>query len=163
MKKLVINYEVCNRCPACVVSCSYPHHPVNNGITTLREAVAFAVVCRRCDDAPCIAACPTGALKREERTNRRSRFVCVSCKTCSLSCPFGTILPECIPYIVSGCDFCLGRLADGEVPLCVRTCPYGALRYVEEAETAGAPHMEPVGDHLIVQAVNWLTLSGIRR
>ena len=163
MKRLYIDYELCNRCPACVVSCSYIMHPGNNGITCLREAVAFLLVCRRCEEYPCVNACPTGALKRDKDTNHRAKFVCVSCKTCSLACPFGTILPEVIPYVISGCDYCLGRLRGQEAPACVGSCPYGALKHLDDAQLEGEQFVEKVGENLAVRVVNWLNLYGVKK
>ncbi|MHC4708609.1 MAG: 4Fe-4S dicluster domain-containing protein, partial [Planctomycetota bacterium] len=46
------------------VQCSYKHHPENKGIDALLEMIRFALICRRCEAAPCIEACPQGALEK---------------------------------------------------------------------------------------------------
>ena len=110
--------------------CSYIQHPANNGITSLREFAHFAVNCRRCDDAPCVASCPWEALELQE-TDMLKRYMmrCTSCKSCSKACPFGVIYPETIPFVIANCDFCLGRLREGEYPICLESCTDGGIKY----------------------------------
>jgi len=145
------------------VKCSYILHPENNGINSLREEIAFLLACRRCDDFPCVNACPNEALKREEKIIKRSRFLCISCKSCMLACPFGTILPDIIPYIVSKCDLCLGRLKEGEEPLCVKSCECDAIKFIEEKEVEGLNDIYKIGDNLIVKVFSYLETYGIKK
>ncbi|MCM8769556.1 MAG: ferredoxin [Candidatus Omnitrophica bacterium] len=164
MKKLLVDYEICHRCPKCVVSCSYFFHPGNNGLTALREEIAYSLICRRCENHPCVQACPNGALKEQEGTVRRSPLLCVSCKSCSLACPFGTILPELLPYLKDRCDLCReSRLEDKQRFVCVNTCPYGALRLVEEEEIKEMKNLQLVNNTLVVKAVDWLALYGVKK
>lgn len=163
MKKLFIDYDRFLSEPDEGIKCSYIMHPENKGIVSLREEIAFLFACRRCEDYPCVNSCPTGALKREAGIVKRSRIICVSCKTCSLACPFGTILPELIPYLVSRCDTCIGRLKEGEEPLCVRTCKNGALSYIEEEEIKDRTNTYTIGDHIIVRVFNYLDIYGIKK
>jgi Fe-S-cluster-containing dehydrogenase component len=46
------------------VRCSYKHHPRNRGVDALLEMIRFAMICRRCEGAPCVTACPRGALEK---------------------------------------------------------------------------------------------------
>lgn len=164
MKKLYIDYDRFLQSDiGTQVRCSYTMHPDNNGITDLREQIAFMFACRRCEDYPCVNSCPTGALKREQGLVKRSNIVCVSCKTCSLACPFGTILPELIPYLVSRCDTCLGRLKDNEQPLCVKTCSNGAILYIEEETVKNEKNIYPMGDRILVKVFNYLDVYGIKK
>lgn len=135
MKRLLVDLDVCSHCDECGMLCSYIQHPANNGITNLRELAHFAIVCRRCDDAPCVASCPWEALEMQP-FNMLKRYMmrCTSCKSCSRACPFGVIYPETIPFVTSRCDYCLGRLKENELPICLESCTHGGIKYGEFEE-----------------------------
>ena len=151
MKKLLIDLDVCSKCEECGMLCSYLQHPGNNGITSLREFAHFAMVCRRCDDAPCVNSCPWEALEMQPY-NMLKRYMmrCTSCKSCSQACPFGVIYPETIPFIISRCDFCLGRLKEEDVPICLQSCTNNGIKYGEFEENK-EEHIYKVSDHLFVK------------
>ena len=119
------------------VRCSYKHHPENKGFDSLLEMIRFALICRRCELAPCINACPKNALEKVPTENndagilKRANMLCTGCGTCAVACPFGTIYTDLIPFPSSVCDRCKGRLAPGEKPLCVQTCNDGSISYGE--------------------------------
>ena len=155
VKRLFIDLEICRKCNNCDVACSYFYHPFNDGIRSMREIGEFTVTCRKCDDAPCVSSCPKDALEKgEDGIVKRYNMRCVSCKTCAYACPFGTILPELLPYAMSRCDFCLGRLGPDEIPVCVGGCEDKAIQYGDFEEDIKS-HQFRVGDHLIVHARPW--------
>ena len=146
-KKLVIDLAACERCFAsesgCSVSCG--------GLLDLRELATFALVCRRCEQSPCVLACPFNALERLEDGGviKRHNLRCVSCKLCAQACPFGTIYTEMLPFYTSQCDGCAGR----EEKACVAGCRQGALEYREVD-----PHEEGVhilDEYLAARAERW--------
>jgi len=152
MKKLLIDLDICAKCEECDMQCSYIQHPGNNGITALREFAHFALICRKCDDEPCVASCPWEALeKQQDRVLKRYLMRCTSCKSCSRGCPFGVIFPETIPFIASRCDFCLGRLKDGREPVCIASCAHGGVRYGEIEEKPDG-QIYRVSDNLLVKS-----------
>ena len=154
-KRLFIDLEICRNCKNCEVACSYFYHPFNDGIRSMREIGEFAVTCRKCDDAPCVSSCPKDALEKgEDGIVKRYNMRCVSCKTCAYACPFGTILPELLPYAVSRCDYCLDRLGPDELPVCVGGCEDNAIQYGDFEEDTKS-HQFKVGEHLIVHSRPW--------
>ncbi|UCC97624.1 MAG: 4Fe-4S binding protein [Phycisphaerales bacterium] len=137
--KLIIDLARCRIQDESDVQCSYKHHPQNRGIDSLLEMVRFALICRRCEAAPCITACPRQALEKvpskhnDAGTLKRATMLCTGCGSCAIACPFGTIYADLIPFPSSVCDRCEGRLEAGEKPLCVRTCKDGSIDYRDAA------------------------------
>lgn len=155
-KRIFIDLDICDKCPECVIKCSYFYHPTNNGILTIREIATYLVTCRKCELGTCTKACRYDALVKEpDQPLKRYNFRCVSCKSCTLACPFGTIYPDIVGYLQQGCDFSEGRVAKGDVPLCVKTCPYDALKY-GEFEEKPEENIYLAGDHLAVRTTHWV-------
>ncbi|MBN1434119.1 4Fe-4S dicluster domain-containing protein [Candidatus Fermentibacterales bacterium] len=159
--RLFVDLDVCaaGECKECVVRCSYPFHPtgLNNGIISVAELASYYLVCRRCEEPHCVNACPRDALEQQEDKDRmlvRHTMRCISCRSCSHACPYGTIYPELVPQLASNCDFCLGRREHPEEPLCVSTCPYGALR-LEPGDMELDENTFLVGNCLIVHSTHW--------
>ncbi len=152
MKRLFIDLEKCDNCKECVVKCSYIFHPQNNGITSIRELATFSVLCRRCEEAPCVSSCYHNALKKDENgILRRARFLCTSCKTCSIACPFGTILPDFLTFLDSKCVLCLSS----EKALCIESCPYSAIEIKDIKEEDIEKGVFFVSDRLAVRSSKW--------
>ena len=91
-------------------------------------AISFALQCRHCDDAPCVAACISGAMTRDPETGaiKHDPDKCIGCWSCVMVCPFGAIQINLDKGKVSSkCDLCGGD----KVPACVAHCPNEALVY----------------------------------
>ena len=132
MKRIVVRERVCSGCRACEVAC-VARHEGRVGASAARihvtkvesTGVDCPHVCRLCRRAPCVAACPVGALSRDEVTGAvlvRSG-TCIGCSACVDACPFGmaTLHPESGLALI--CDLCDGT------PACVERCATGAIRY----------------------------------
>ena len=154
-KRLIIDLEKCDQCESCGVRCDYYDRPhaQDHGLLGLRERATFAVVCRRCEYASCVEACPFGAIERQDdgiiiRYNLR----CVSCTLCAHACPFGTIYTDMLPFYETQCDLCLGSAE--EEPPCVASCSQGALEYAIPDRDEERLHL--VDDHLAARATRWV-------
>ena len=92
-------------------------------VLRLHQLINMPVVCRLCEDAPGVPACPRDALKQSEETGVIivDDEKCDCCGWCIEACPYGAIivLPEKKTVII--CDLCDGQ------PQCVEWCPEGAL------------------------------------
>jgi Fe-S-cluster-containing dehydrogenase component len=156
--RLFIDLDICStQCPGCSIQCSYYDLVPNNGIHSVAELATYALVCRRCEDPHCVKACPVEALEQQPDKGSmliRHNMLCLSCHSCSLACPYGTIYPEHVPLLVHNCDFCLDRRDQQDEPLCVQTCPYAALRLLPADRTVDERTFV-VGQHLMVHSTHW--------
>jgi len=100
--------------------------------------VSFALQCRHCEpvdeqgkEAPCIEACLTGAMKRNNKTGtvEHDPEKCIGCWMCIMVCPYGVIIPDTRQKkVITKCDLC----PDEEIPACVKACPNEALVLEDE-------------------------------
>ena len=153
-QRIVIDLMKCRGCQSCTVDCSYFYRSPGDatGIQTIKERATFAIICRRCEHASCIAACPYDALERQQSGNiKRFNLRCVSCKLCTQACPFGTIFPEIVGFYSTPCDYCIDRKTDP--PLCVSGCVQEAIEYREVDSTE--KHMHIIDEHLAVIGPEW--------
>ena len=86
--------------------------------------------CKHCGDAPCLRACPTGALLRTETGGVYAQAdICNGCASCVAACPFGVIARDEASGHSRKCTLCLDRVRDGMEPACAKTCPTASLRF----------------------------------
>ncbi len=129
--KLKHTPDKCDGCQKCVEACRQAHNGVsNNGIFSLNGKFFF-FTCVQCPKPACAAACPVGALQREDGVVKLYPDLCVGCMNCAEACPFG--VPKFNPFtgIITKCDLCIDRLKKGEQPHCVSACPNGALKLLK--------------------------------
>ena len=96
-------------------------------------------VCKHCEVAGCLEACPTGSIVRTETgTVYVQDDVCNGCGYCVVACPFGVIdrRPEPLPGAGGAfkCTFCYDRQRSGLVPACAKACPTESIQFGPLAE-----------------------------
>ena len=144
-----LDVDRCSGCFACVVACldqndldtpdgrgAWRHvFAVESGAFPHADLRYVSLACMHCAAAPCVAVCPSGALRQSSDAEAVlvDTAACIGCHMCSLACPFG--VPR---YGADGrmhkCDLCGARVAEGLEPACVRVCPTRALRFGEAEE-----------------------------
>jgi len=139
-----LDLDRCTGCFACAVACMDQNDLEVSGPepTAWRQVFALesgsgsqariryvSLACMHCEDAPCLLACPTGAIARDTATRAVTvnADLCIGCHSCSIACPFG------VPRFgkdgrMQKCDLCSARLEAGLEPACVRACPTKALK-----------------------------------
>lgn len=146
MKKnvIVVDVKKCTGCKTCELECAVAHSKSKEILGAMAERprpqsrikvegvehICVPLQCRHCENAPCVAICPTAALSREEATDvvRFDKARCIGCRWCMLVCPFGSIKPEKEGTGIVKCDMCAERRSDGKGPACVEGCPTHALK-----------------------------------
>jgi formate dehydrogenase iron-sulfur subunit len=89
-------------------------------------------VCKHCHHAPCMEACPTGALfKTEFDTVVVQQDICNGCGYCVPACPFGVVDISHADGKAHKCTLCYDRLKGGLEPACAKSCPTDSIQFGE--------------------------------
>ena len=152
---IAVQVEKCLACKSCELECAIAHSaarelyganqesPQPRARVTVVAAGAATVPlqCRQCEDAPCVAVCPSRALRKPDPDSPvvTQPELCIGCKSCVLVCPFGVIAVGPGGKAIIKCDLCLERLERGQEPACVAACPTHALS-LREVEEIAAEH-----------------------
>ena len=146
-RQLVLEPARCIGCKSCAAAC-FLGHVARPGLAyeDVERSSAMPAVCRQCEEAPCVEACPNEAMYKDASgIIRRSAVRCTGCRSCVLACPFGVISSEIVRHQVAKCDLCADRTPLGRLPRCVAVCPSGALRFMipdERSEREGSVKRE---------------------
>src|SRR6478672_4682554 len=89
-------------------------------------------VCRHCEHAGCLEACPTGSIVRTEFGGVFIQpDVCNGCGYCVVACPFGVVDRRPDDGRAFKCTFCYDRQKAGLVPACATACPTESILFGE--------------------------------
>ncbi len=141
LKEIFVKTDICTGCNTCKLACAVEHSQSKNifgaigetpkpksrvYVEYLPENTKVPILCRHCEDAPCVNACISGAISRTDlNTVVTDNDKCIGCWTCVMVCPYGVIGRDKIQAKAYRCDRC----PDLEIPACVSSCPTNALVY----------------------------------
>lgn len=142
MKQIYVKPERCTGCRSCEIGCAVQHSKDKTLFAAIMQlpppkkrlfvesinGFRMPILCRHCDEAPCLHACISGCLYRDENGFvRRHKERCIGCWTCVMMCPFGVMTRDTDNHIAVKCDRC-HKL---DIPACVASCPTKALVLVD--------------------------------
>ncbi|HVS32833.1 MAG TPA: 4Fe-4S dicluster domain-containing protein [Thermoanaerobaculia bacterium] len=87
-------------------------------------------VCKHCENAGCLEACPTGSIIRTEFGGVFIQpDICNGCGYCVVACPFGVVDRRPTDGRAFKCTFCYDRQKAGLQPACAKACPTGSILF----------------------------------
>ena len=143
----LLDTSKCIGCGACAIACmdqndlepqsgSSPFRQcftVEKGCGKDSPTAYLSMGCMHCENAPCVAACPAGCLRKDPETGFTlyDNTNCIGCHSCAMACPFAAPGFGKDGKLVK-CDGCVERVRHGLEPACVRVCPYQALQLIRK-------------------------------
>jgi formate dehydrogenase iron-sulfur subunit len=98
-------------------------------------------VCKHCEHAGCLEACPTGSIVRTEFGGVFIQpDVCNGCGYCVVTCPFGVVDRRPDDGRAFKCTFCYDRQKVGLQPACATACPTESILFGEIGELRDRAH-----------------------
>jgi formate dehydrogenase iron-sulfur subunit len=113
-------------------------------------------VCKHCEHAGCLEACPTGSIVRTEFGGVYVQpDVCNGCGYCIVTCPFGVVDRRPDDGRAFKCTFCYDRQKAGLQPACVTACPTESIRFgeIEEMRALAGARVEALTGRGIEDAI----------
>src|SRR5204863_5868157 len=112
-------------------------------------------VCKHCQRAGCLEACPTGSIIRTEfNTVYVQPDICNGCGYCVVACPFGVIdrLPD--DGRAWKCTLCYDRLKDDMEPACAKACPTDSIIFgeIDDLRHKADARLEQLHEHGMSEA-----------
>jgi DMSO reductase iron-sulfur subunit len=162
----------CIGCHSCEVACAEQNGlpagttwrrvgEVEGGHHPHTQRFHLSMSCNHCLEPACLEGCPTEAyVKLPNGVVEHHADDCIGCQYCTWNCPYSVPVFQPDRRIVTKCDLCQPRLAEGLAPACVGACPTHAIT-VEKVDVAAWRADHAQGDAPQLPSVE-LTLSTTR-
>lgn len=151
-KGFKIELKKCVGCKACEMACKVRFDlPVGDrrrrvytkesGTYPNTRLLFVSMACNHCSSPACVAACPKGALTRDEELGivKHDKALCVGCRRCEWACPYGAITPNSVTGKVDKCEACYDQPGG---PACAANCPGGAITWTDVTPHATVAGLE---------------------
>nr|WP_319393759.1 4Fe-4S dicluster domain-containing protein [uncultured Desulfobacter sp.] len=172
---MIIDAARCSGCQSCMVACKLQNHTVEGRFNTRitdQETGTFpntaldfkADICRHCNPAPCVEACPTGAAFVHPTGIVLTDWQkCDGNGACIDACPYDARFHD--PRFnnkTDKCDLCLDRINQGLVPACVENCPSNARIFgrFDKPEGEFADYLSAMSESRCTQSAVHVIKSG---
>lgn len=140
---MIVQVAKCIGCQACTVACKFQNNVPEGQYRTKTPSLGIKGIypkvkmtfekeaCQMCQNAPCVAVCPTKASHyNEDNLVMVDINKCVGCKYCMTACPYDARFTNKETGAADKCTFCYEtRVSKGQKPACVSTCVGGALSF----------------------------------
>ncbi len=132
-----IDLTTCVACDACVVACKdenqvpdgfardWTEEYLTGDYPNLKVEL-YSSRCQHCENAPCVAACPTEASYIKDGLVLIDKEKCVECTHCIAACPYGARYHK-LGSPIDKCTFCDHRIGTEKSTACVEICPTKSL------------------------------------
>ena len=113
-------------------------------------------VCKHCEHAGCLEACPTGSIVRTEFGGIYIQpDVCNGCGYCIVTCPFGVVDRRPDDGRAFKCTFCYDRQKVGLMPACATACPTESIQFgdIDEMRSRARARVDELGARGVTDAV----------
>ena len=135
----------CYGCQACSVACKdwnllepgpekwMTVYDWEKGVFPETRLHVLAFGCGHCEDPVCIKACPNNAIFKEEKYGAVlvDDTKCKGARQCAVVCPYGApkFASDAPGSKMTKCTMCIDRLEEGQIPICVSSCPLRAFDF----------------------------------
>ena len=112
-------------------------------------------VCKHCQRAGCLEACPTGAIIRTEFDSVYVQpDICNGCGYCVVACPFGVIDRREDDGRAWKCTLCYDRLKGDMTPACAKACPTASIIFgdLDDLKEKARDRVERLHRHGVTEA-----------
>ena len=143
---MLIDQSICVNCESCTLVCKDIYNTTKGVFRTKIQTVESGeypdVVkvynrksCMHCNDAPCVASCPTKACyKNDDDLTVIDERTCIECNYCYANCPFQAITYDRSKGLMEKCSLCDTRIEKNLEPFCSMVCNTKAIKYGSRAE-----------------------------